>query len=153
MWNDNKEEQLKIIQEGKSYCFFLYFFKFAKAVFKEEKIAQDNVPDIFCMSVSATDYTGHAFGPDSREVQEMYVQVDKMVGNWIDFLDSAVGRKNYTLVVTSDHGVAPVPEYTKYKTSGADAGRIRPLDMIEGIETYMHQTFPAGATTRWVDFS
>lgn len=129
-----------------------HFFKFAKAVFREEKIAQDNVPDIFCMSISATDYVGHAFGPDSREVQEMYVQVDKMVGNWIDFLDSAVGRKNYTLVITSDHGVAPVPEYTRYRTAGADAGRIRPLDMIESMETYLHQTFPAGATVRWVDF-
>lgn len=129
-----------------------HFFKFAKAVFREEKIAQDNIPDIFCMSISATDYAGHAFGPDSREVQEMYLQVDKMVGNWIDFLDSAVGRKNYTLVITSDHGVAPVPEYTKYKTPNADAGRIRPLDLIESIENYMHQTFPAGATAKWVDF-
>lgn len=129
-----------------------HFFKFAKTVFREEKLAQDNVPDIFCMSISATDYAGHAFGPDSREVQEMYVQVDKMVGNWIDFLDSAVGRRNYSLVITSDHGVAPVPEYTKYKTPGADAGRIRALDLIESIETYMHQTFPVGAAAKWVDF-
>lgn len=129
-----------------------HFFKFAKAVFREEKLAQDNIPDILCMSISATDYAGHTFGPDSREVQEMYVHVDRMVGNWIDFLDSAVGRKNYTLVVTSDHGVAPVPEYTKYKTPGADAGRLRALDVIESIEGYMHQRFPAGAASKWVDY-
>lgn len=129
-----------------------HFFKFAKAVFKEEKIAQDNITDIFCMSISATDYCGHAFGPDSREVQEMYVQVDKMMVNWIDFLDETVGRKNYTLVITSDHGVAPVPEYTRYKTPGADAGRIKALDLIEAIEGYMHQTFPAGATLKWTDY-
>ncbi|MFY8001726.1 MAG: alkaline phosphatase family protein [Candidatus Kapaibacteriota bacterium] len=129
-----------------------HFFKFAKAVFREEKLAQDNVTDILCMSISATDYAGHAFGPDSREMQEMYVQVDKMVGNWIEYLDSAVGRKNYTLVITSDHGVAPVPEYTRYKTPGSDAGRIKALDLIESIESYMQKTFPAGSASKWVDY-
>lgn len=129
-----------------------HFFKFAKAVFKEEKMAQDNITDIFCLSISATDYCGHTFGPDSREVQEMYVQVDKMVADWIDFLDEAVGRKNYTLVITSDHGVAPVPEYTRYKNPSADAGRIKALDLIEAIEGYMHQTFPAGAALKWTDY-
>jgi arylsulfatase A-like enzyme len=129
-----------------------HFFKFAKAAFREEKIAQDNAPDLFCMSISATDYAGHAFGPDSRELQEMYVQVDKMMVDWVDYLDSAVGRKNYTMVITSDHGVAPVPEFTKSRTPNADAGRLRASDIIESMEDYLRKTFAAGAGAKWVTY-
>ncbi|MCS6807622.1 MAG: alkaline phosphatase family protein [Bacteroidota bacterium] len=129
-----------------------HFFKFAKAVFKEEHLARDTIPDILCLSISSTDYCGHAFGPDSRELQELYVHVDRMLADWIDFLDEHVGRKNYTLVITSDHGVAPVPEYVRHTVPGADAGRLKALDVIEAIDTYMRQTFPVGAAMKWVEF-
>lgn len=129
-----------------------HFFKFAKSVVKEEKLGTDSIPDILCMSVSATDYLGHTFGADSREVQELYVHVDKQVGEWIDYLDRHIGRKHYTLVITSDHGVAPVPEYWRYANPGADAaGRLRSLDIIEELEAYLRQTFLAGASSKWVD--
>jgi arylsulfatase A-like enzyme len=129
-----------------------HFFKFAKSVLKEEKLGTDTIPDILCMSISSTDYSGHTFGPDSREVQELYVQVDKMLADWIDHLDKEFGRKSYTLVITSDHGVAPVPEYWKYANPGADAaGRLRSLDVVEDLENYLRQTFIAGSASKWVD--
>jgi predicted AlkP superfamily pyrophosphatase or phosphodiesterase len=128
-----------------------HFFKFAKATLKEEQLGKDSVPDVLCLSISATDYAGHTFGPDSREVQELYVHVDKQVADWIDFLDKEIGRKHYTLVITSDHGVAPTPEYWKYANPGADAGRLRSIDIIEEVEAYLRQTFIAGATSKWVD--
>jgi arylsulfatase A-like enzyme len=128
-----------------------HFFKFAKEILKEEQLGRDNIPDVLCLSVSATDYAGHAFGPDSRELQEMYVHVDKYVADWIDFLDKEIGRTNYTLVITSDHGVAPVPEYWKYTNPGADAGRLRSIDILEEAESYLRQTFLAGATSKWID--
>lgn len=129
-----------------------HFFKFAQAVVKEEKLGIDTIPDILCMSISATDYAGHTFGPDSREVQELYVHVDKFVSNWIDYLDKEIGRKNYTLVITSDHGVAPVPEYWRYANPGAEsAGRLRSLDIIEDAENYLRQTFIAGSASKWID--
>jgi predicted AlkP superfamily pyrophosphatase or phosphodiesterase len=129
-----------------------HFFKFVKTVFREEKLGQDDAPDLLCLSISSTDYLGHAYGPDSREMQELYVHIDKMLGDWIDFLDDAVERKNYTLVITSDHGVAPAPEYTRYKNPGAEAGRIHALDLIEAMEAYLRATFPVGAGSKWIDF-
>ncbi|TAE25492.1 MAG: alkaline phosphatase family protein [Candidatus Kapaibacterium sp.] len=128
-----------------------HFFKFAQSVLKEEKLGADSIPDIFCLSISATDYAGHTFGPDSRELQELYLNVDKYVGEWIDYLDNEIGRKNYTLVITSDHGVAPTPEYWKYANPGADAGRLRSLDVIEDLENYLRQAFIAGSASKWID--
>jgi predicted AlkP superfamily pyrophosphatase or phosphodiesterase len=76
----------------------------------QEKLGKDANTDVLCIGVSTTDYVGHMYGPDSREVQELYVHADLMMERLINKLDKSVGRKNYVLVVTSDHGVAPVPE-------------------------------------------
>lgn len=94
---------------------------------KAEGLGADNFTDILAIGASTTDYLGHTFGPDSREVQEMYVHTDKMVERLIDHLDSVVGRSRYVLAVTSDHGVASVPEYLTTTTPGVppiDAGRL-----------------------------
>jgi hypothetical protein len=95
---------------------------------RAEKLGADSVPDLLVIGASTTDHLGHAFGPDSREVQELYIAADAMVAELIDSLDSRVGRDRYQLFVCSDHGVAPIPEAIlaarKPGDSPVDAGRI-----------------------------
>lgn len=93
-----------------------------------EKLGRDRHTDVLCIGVSSTDYVGHVYGPDSREIQELYVHADLAMERLINHLDKRVGRNKYVLVVTSDHGVAPIPELIKkqpaQQRAEIDAGRI-----------------------------
>jgi hypothetical protein len=66
--------------------------------------------DFLGVSFSALDLVGHAFGPRSHEVQDVLVRLDRTIGRFLDFLDQRVGRENYVLALSSDHGVGDIPE-------------------------------------------
>ena len=69
--------------------------------------------DVMAVSFSATDYIGHAYGPDSREAHENIIRLDETLG-W--FLDSLYRLRDSTTVVialTGDHGVSPIPELAR----------------------------------------
>jgi predicted AlkP superfamily pyrophosphatase or phosphodiesterase len=83
----------------------------ARLVLTEEKLGQDDDVDMLCINLSSNDYIGHAFGPYSLEVQDMTYRTDRMLGEFVRFLDEAVGKDHWTLALSSDHGVAPVPEH------------------------------------------
>lgn len=71
--------------------------------------------DMLCISYSATDYVGHVFGPNSIETEDTYIRMDKTLAELIAFLDKYLGKENYLLFLTADHGVAPNPEFAKDK--------------------------------------
>jgi hypothetical protein len=74
---------------------------------------------------------GHDFGPHSREVLELTVKTDAMLAAFLSFLDTEFGVGNYLVALTSDHGVAPIPEYIRAHFPHADAARV-PADSIAG---------------------
>jgi predicted AlkP superfamily pyrophosphatase or phosphodiesterase len=95
----------------------------ATALIDAESLGRDDVPDFLAINLSSNDYLGHAFGPDSPEVLAMTVETDRCLA---DFMDETVRRvpggwSAVTFVVSSDHGVAPIPE--AMKDAGFDAGR------------------------------
>ncbi len=105
-----------------------FLFDAALMAIEREKLGRDKHTDLLCVGVSTTDYVGHLYGPDSREIQELYLHADLAMERLINRLDKTIGRKNYILVVTSDHGVAPVPEVllrqAEQQHATIDAGRI-----------------------------
>jgi arylsulfatase A-like enzyme len=129
-------------------------FDAATMALRTERLGADAAPDILCVGVSTTDYVGHTFGPDSREVQELYVHVDRRFGRFIDDLDRTVGRSRYVLVVTSDHGVAPIPELIRDVPSqqGAriDAGRIREAEIKAWVDSSLTSRFGPPSTGSYV---
>ncbi len=127
-------------------------FDLAMEAIRSEKLGADATPDLLCISVSATDYIGHLFGPDSRETQDIYYHADRVLGEFIDAVDKTVGRENYVLVITSDHGVAPVPEMLLADSvrTRVDAGRIRSIDLLGDIDEYLQSAFPAGDSVQWI---
>src|SRR5204863_146686 len=80
--------------------------------------------DVLTVSYSANDYVGHRYGPDSSEVHDMAVRVDKLVGALLQAAEARAGAGNVLAVLTADHGVAPLPvENRKRRMPG---GRLDP---------------------------
>ena len=84
--------------------------------------------DFLGVSFSTLDLVGHAFGPESHEVQDVVIRMDRTLGRMLDHLDAKVGRGNYVLALGSDHGVAGVPEQTE------GAGRHTSADVRTAID-------------------
>ncbi|PYP44568.1 MAG: hypothetical protein DMD42_07655, partial [Gemmatimonadetes bacterium] len=50
--------------------------------------------DLLAVSLSTTDYVGHAFGPDSREIHDQVVRLDRYLGRFLEQLFVRYGRNN-----------------------------------------------------------
>jgi predicted AlkP superfamily pyrophosphatase or phosphodiesterase len=87
--------------------------EFAKAAIEGEKLGQREYTDFLAMSFSSPDYIGHRYGPDSKEVEDTYLRLDLDMAELLSYLDNKMGKGNYTLFLTADHAVAPVPAYLK----------------------------------------
>ena len=94
---------------------------FAEAAITSEDLGGDDVTDVLAISFSSTDYMGHAMGPRSMEIQDLYVRLDKSIARFLEYLDENVGVDNYLLFLTSDHGAAEVPAYTADNKMYAEA--------------------------------
>ena len=88
-----------------------------------------NETDMLCISISSTDYIGHRYGPNSLEVQDTYLRLDKEIASFLNYLDKTLGKNNYLLFLSSDHG-APnsagflkANKYTNVGTLSSDAVR------------------------------
>ncbi len=84
---------------------------FAKACIENEQLGVDSIADFLTISYSSTDYIGHAFGPNSIEIEDTYLRLDIELGEFVNFLDAQVGKGQYLLFLTSDHGAAHVPHF------------------------------------------
>ncbi len=81
---------------------------------REEFLGRDKHTDLLAINYSATDYIGHEFGPNSVEIQDAYMRLDNDLAMLISTLDMEIGRKNYVLFLTSDHGAANTPTDTAF---------------------------------------
>ncbi|MXV14965.1 alkaline phosphatase PafA [Hufsiella ginkgonis] len=84
---------------------------FAKAIMENEKMGQDPVTDFLAVSLSSTDYVGHQFGPNSIEVEDTYLRLDRDLGDFFTYLDTKIGKGNYTVFLSADHGAAHNPTF------------------------------------------
>lgn len=87
-----------------------YLTDFAIQAIQSEKLGQNGTTDMLCISYSSTDIIGHAFGPQSKEIQDTYLRLDKDIERLLNELDKTIGKGNYTLFLTADHAVVPVPQ-------------------------------------------
>jgi Type I phosphodiesterase / nucleotide pyrophosphatase len=70
-------------------------------------------PDLLSVSLSATDAIGHAYGPDSREIHDQVLRVDRYLGRFLDSLARLVDPARTVIVLTADHGVTPFPQWSR----------------------------------------
>jgi len=88
-----------------------YTFDFAKAAIENEKMGKGLVTDFLAVSISSTDYIGHAFGPNSIEIEDTYLRLDRDIADFLTYLDKTVGVGNYLFFLTADHAVAHIPGF------------------------------------------
>lgn len=87
-----------------------YLKEFALQAIENEKLGKDEVTDFLAISFSSTDILGHAFGPQSVEVEDMYLRLDLEIAALLSYFETQFGKDNFTLFLTADHAVLPVPQ-------------------------------------------
>ena len=83
---------------------------FALTAIEAEQLGQRGVTDLLSVSFSSNDSVGHSFGPDSPQVHDIAVRTDRTIGELLARVDKLVGLDHTLVILTADHGVAPVPE-------------------------------------------
>jgi predicted AlkP superfamily pyrophosphatase or phosphodiesterase len=107
--------------------------------------------DILAIGLSATDAVGHQFGPDSREIHDQVLRLDRYLGWFLKRIVDKVGRDNVVVVLTADHGVTPFPERTRAKT-GAAAYRVSVDSIVTAVNRDLDRLAGAGASREWLSF-
>lgn len=87
----------------------------ARLLIEYESLGADDVTDLLCIGLSTNDYLGHQYGPYSLEVQDITYRTDRRLGGFLRYLDRQVGKGQWLLALTADHGVAPIPEFVAEK--------------------------------------
>jgi len=104
-----------------------YLEGLAESLIDSLALGQRDATDFLGISFSALDEVGHSFGPESREIEDVLRQLDVALQRLIAHLDTKVGRANYMLALSADHGVAPI-------ASAPLGGRIANEDVRERID-------------------
>ncbi len=79
---------------------------FAKAAVEGNNLGGGSYTDFLTINLASTDYVGHKYGPNSIEVEDTYLRLDKDLASFFSYLDKKVGKGQYTVFLTADHGAA-----------------------------------------------
>ncbi len=113
--------------------------KFAQEAIQNEGLGQDNITDLLAVSFSSPDYIGHLYGINSIEIEDCYLRLDRELDSFFTYLDKHVGKGNYLVFLTADHGAAHNPQFMN--DSGIHAGNFdwkKALDSLSAnLEMHM----------------
>lgn len=86
-------------------------FAFAKAAIEGYELGDGDVTDLLAISLSSPDKIGHRFGPNSIEVEDNYLRLDRDLEDFFEYLDERYGKNGYLFFITADHGVNQSPGF------------------------------------------
>ena len=112
-----------------------YLGRMAEALIEAFELGAGGRTDYLAIGFSAVDYIGHRFGPRSHEVQDALIRLDRTLGLLLETLDARIGRDRYTVALSADHGVSPVPAQAAAR--GFDAGRLDTAGLDAAVETLL----------------
>jgi len=119
--------------------------EFAESAIEGEKLGRHASTDVLAVSFSSNDYVGHALGPDAPEVRDISIRTDRLLGKLFQFADAQVGAGNTLIVITADHGVAPVPEVNQARKM--PGGRLSNAAMAAKVNDALSKRFGPG---KWI---
>ncbi len=124
-----------------------YLTSLAEAAVDAMQLGHGKGIDFLAVSYSSPDYVGHEFGPRSWEIQDALVRLDRDLGELFAHLDKVVGRGNYVVALSADHGVVPIPE--DMESTGADAGVLHMGEVQDRMEKALAElNYPKPAIAR-----
>jgi len=94
--------------------------EFAKEALEAYQLGRDSVTDFLTINLASTDYVGHQFGPNSIEMEDTYLRLDKDLAAFFQMLDSKIGKGQWLLFLSADHGVAHNIDFMKQHELPAD---------------------------------
>jgi predicted AlkP superfamily pyrophosphatase or phosphodiesterase len=116
--------------------------EFAEAALEGEQLGRHSGTDLLAISYSANDYVGHALGPDDPAVRDMAIRTDRLLGRLFEKIEQSIGAGNMLVVLTADHGVAPVPEVNEARHM--PGGRISEPFLTRTINDALKERFGSG---------
>jgi predicted AlkP superfamily pyrophosphatase or phosphodiesterase len=111
----------------------------AKRAIEAEQLGQRDATDVLCLGFSSNDLIGHCWGPDSQEVLDATLRSDALMRDLLDYLDAKVGKGQYVVALSADHGICPLPEFARRQ--GKETGRVIPELLTSQAEAFLNKHF------------
>lgn len=109
--------------------------KLARSCIKGAQLGSSEFTDFLCITLSTTDYAGHNYGPDALEMEDMYLRLDNELASFLAYLDSKVGKGNYTVFLTADHGAAHNADFMN--SMRIPAGSHTQAESVEQLNSFL----------------
>lgn len=125
--------------------------EFAKTAIEKEALGKDEITDFLTVSFSSTDYVGHGQGPRSIELQDTYLRLDLTIADFINYLDTNVGKGNYLLFLTADHAGAENANFLK--DNKYEVRNVLPTDITTALKKFSTDTFGADLVLNYSNYN
>ena len=125
--------------------------EFAIKAIEMEELGEDDNTDFLTVSFSSTDYVGHELGPRSMELQDTYLRLDQTIAEFLNYLDTTVGKGNYLVFLTADHAGAENAKYlndNKYNVTN-----VLPKDIRTALKNFSTDTFGEDLVLNYSSFN
>ena len=119
-----------------------YTKDFAIQTIVDEKLGKDAHTDFLMLNFTASKNISNRFGPLSVEVEDTYLRLDQNIQHFLKFLDEEIGKQNYLVVLTSNHGVAYSPKYLAEKK--IPSGNFKSIYSIALLKSYLNALYGKG---------
>ncbi len=121
----------------------------AIAAIEGEGLGADNICDMLCVSFSSTDYVGHSFGPKSIELEDTYIRLDLDLEAFFTYLDTKVGKGNYTVFLTADHGASENAAYLQ--SEKINAGYVSGKEIEKKLKKELFKRYSDSLVMKYVN--
>lgn len=112
---------------------------FAKAAIEGYNLGGGKVTDFLAISLSSPDAIGHTYGPNSIEVEDNYLRLDRDLAAFFSYLDKRYGKNNYLFFITADHGVSESPGF--YLENKMPSGALADKEYAEPLTTALKDKY------------
>lgn len=116
-----------------------FTLEFAKKALDNYELGKGDFTDFLAVSLSSTDYIGHQHGPNSIEIEDTYLRLDKDLGEFFKYLDKKVGKGQWLFFITADHGVGHVPGFLE--ENKFPNGIWKGSDMVKSLNEAIEKKF------------
>ena len=107
-------------------------------------LGTDDATDLLAVGFSATDGIGHTYGPDSQEIMDQLIRLDRLLGRLLDAAEAKVGRDRLVVALSADHSSMPLVEVLQAK--GLPARRVAPKVLRDAVTAALAARFPQAGT-------
>jgi predicted AlkP superfamily pyrophosphatase or phosphodiesterase len=122
---------------------------FAETVMTANQLGAHGGPDLLAISFSSNDAVGHTYGPDSPEIADEQIRLDRTLGRLMSFVNQKLGKENVLWALSADHGAEPAPEGERELEGNAAAQRLPFSAALKSIEAQMNAIFHISGEMHW----